>query len=164
MTGGQRLILILGSVILLGVGLVLLSPGDDDEQSGSDATVTATVTTTTETPATTTETTTTETETTTTAKRPARKAPAVRFRKVRVSGGRPVGGVKTITVKSGRRVGIEVSSFDTSDEIHIHGYDLSKNLKAGTPVRFTFTANAEGIFEIELESRSTQIAKLVVEP
>ncbi len=163
MTGGQRLILIVGAVLLLGVGLVLLSPGDDDEQSGSEATVTTPATTTSEAPATTTGTETT-TETATTAKRPTSTAPAVKFTTVRVSGGRPVGGVKTIRVKSGKRVGIAVRSNDTSDEIHIHGYDLSKNLKAGGRVRFTFTANAEGIFEIELEARATQIAKLVVEP
>jgi hypothetical protein len=31
-------------------------------------------------------------------------------------------------------------------------------------VTFSFTTNAEGIFEMELESTATQIAKLVVRP
>ena len=31
-------------------------------------------------------------------------------------------------------------------------------------MRFSFDANAEGIFEIELEGSGTQIGKLVVEP
>ncbi len=72
--------------------------------------------------------------------------------------------MKKITVTKGDRVRIEVASPDTSDEIHLHGYDLKRDLKAGGRVRFSFGADAEGIFEIELEGTGTQIGKLVVEP
>ncbi|MDP8968335.1 MAG: hypothetical protein M3N04_07035, partial [Actinomycetota bacterium] len=83
---------------------------------------------------------------------------------VSVQGGEPAGGVKTITVEKGERARIQVSSQDTSDDVHVHGYDISRRLKAGDSVRLSFVADAEGIFEIELEETHTQIARLVVEP
>ncbi len=152
MSGGQRLIVIVGAVLLLGVGLVVLSSSSDD---GNDAsTVTAapappTVTSDAPAPA-----------ATTTA-----PAPAPAFTTVVVRGGKPVGGVKTITVKSGDRARIEVrSADDTADEVHLHGYDIKRDLEAGGRVRFSFKADAEGIFEMELEGSATQIAKIAVEP
>ena len=57
-----------------------------------------------------------------------------------------------------------MSSPDTTDEIHLHGYDLKRDLKAGGSVRFTFVASTDGIYEIELEGAGVQIASLVVEP
>ena len=57
-----------------------------------------------------------------------------------------------------------MASQDTNDEVHVHGYDLTRDLKAGDSVRFSFVADAEGIFEIELEGAHTPIGRLVVEP
>ena len=42
-----------------------------------------------------------------------------------------------------------VVSSDAADEIHLHGYDIEKNAAPGTPARFNFKANIEGVFEIE---------------
>ena len=78
--------------------------------------------------------------------------------------GKPVGGVEKITVKKGDRARIEVTTTDTSDEIHLHGYDITRDIKPGSRARFSFAANAEGIFEIELHGSGTQIAELTVEP
>jgi hypothetical protein len=61
-------------------------------------------------------------------------------------------------------VRVVVSSPDTTDEVHLHGYDIKRDLKAGGRVRFSFTAEAEGIFEMELEGSATQIAKVEVRP
>ena len=84
---------------------------------------------------------------------------------MRVRGGKPVGGLKTIRAKKGERVRIRVSS---------HRHDRTRSTctattstrtsQADRPARFAFEANAEGIFEIELHGTGTQIAKLVVEP
>ena len=79
-------------------------------------------------------------------------------------GGKPVGGIKKITISKGDRARIEVTSPDTTDEIHLHGYDLKRDLKAGGSVRFSFVASTDGIYEIELEGAGVQIASLVVEP
>ena len=50
------------------------------------------------------------------------------------------------------------------EEVHVHGYDKSKEIKAGETVTMSFKANIEGIFEIELEQSGTPIASLKVEP
>jgi heme/copper-type cytochrome/quinol oxidase subunit 2 len=91
-------------------------------------------------------------------------APQPQYIVVNVRAGKPVGGVRTIALTSGDRARIEVRSADTSDEVHLHGYDIKRDLKPGGRVRFSFKADAEGIFEMELESSATQIAKLKVEP
>jgi hypothetical protein len=80
---------------------------------------------------------------------------------IRVTGGKPVGGIKRGTVKKGRTVTLVVHS-DGADEVHLHGYDLSKDVKVGGTVRITFKANIAGVFEVELESRKVQIAELSV--
>lgn len=53
---------------------------------------------------------------------------------------------------------------DVSDEVHVHGYDLMKDLEPGETVTFSFPADITGIFEIELESRGEQIGRLRVDP
>ena len=82
---------------------------------------------------------------------------------VNVKNAKPVGGIKKITVNKGDQVRFVVNS-DVSDEIHVHGYDFHKNVKAGGKVSFSFPAKIDGEFVIELESRGEQIASLVVNP
>lgn len=82
---------------------------------------------------------------------------------VTVRGGKPVGGVRTMTVRSGQTVSITVDS-DVADEVHVHGYDKHAEVAAGTPVTISFPATIAGRFTIELERRSEQILTLVVEP
>jgi hypothetical protein len=91
------------------------------------------------------------------------KPPAPVFTKVVVRNGKPVGGIRKITVRQGDPVRFEVDS-DVADEIHVHGYDFHKNVPAGGSVRFDFPANISGGFVIELEKRAEQIAELKVTP
>lgn len=77
--------------------------------------------------------------------------------------GKPVGGVKELTYNKGDRIRFEVDS-DVSDEVHVHGYDVAKDVKAGGSVTFDFPATIEGVFEAELEGRKEQIAQLTVNP
>ena len=152
MTGGHRIGLLAAALAVLVVAFFLLSPGED----ASDDTATTPATATTTEPATTAA----PGETVTTAPKP----PQPQYEVVRVAGGKPVGGLKAITVRSGARARIEVRSRDTSDEVHLHGYDIKRDLKAGGRVRFVFEADAEGIFAMELEGAHTQIAKIEVVP
>ena len=138
----QRLTLLAGAVVVIVVGFVVFSGGSDDGDKGA-ATTTSTV----------------PSSTTPTPTEPEAAVPAIEVR-----GGKPVGGVKTITLRKGDRAGIVVTSPDTSAEVHLHGYDIKRDLKAGGSVRFSFTADAEGIFEMELEESATQIAKVEVRP
>ena len=138
---------IVATVVVLVLAVALLSCGDDDEPATpGSATTTPASTITTETP------------------QPPAADHEPAFETINVAGGEPEEGVAKITVKSGSRARIQVASQDTSDEVHIHGYDLKRDLKAGDSVRFSFDADAEGIFEIELHSTHTQIGELVVEP
>jgi len=80
-----------------------------------------------------------------------------------VRNGEPVGGVQELEYSAGDEVRFEVKS-DVADEIHVHGYDLMKDVPAGGSVSFSFPAEIEGIFEVELEGRKEQIAELRVNP
>lgn len=107
---------------------------------------------------TTTETTTTS-ETTATDEQP----PGPVVVRVVVEGGVPRGGIVRETVTKGDRVALVVRS-DVADEVHLHGYDISRDVAAGGTARIAFRANIAGRFEVELEERSVQIADLTVRP
>jgi hypothetical protein len=80
-----------------------------------------------------------------------------------IKNGEPVGGIKQLTYNEGEQVRFKVDS-DVSDEVHMHGYDIMKDIKAGGSVGFDFPATIEGVFEAELEGRKEQILELTVNP
>ena len=155
-----RILLILGGAAVAVVLFLLLRPGDggDDEATATTRATTTTATTTTS--ATTTSATTTN-EPTTTATTASTPEPTVLA--VTIRGGRPVGGIQRARVKKGVNVQIVVRS-DVSDEVHLHGYDLMRDVAPGMPARITVRATLTGVFEIELENRGLQIAELEVRP
>jgi hypothetical protein len=91
------------------------------------------------------------------------KSPQTKASVVVVQGAKPVGGVQRLTYNKGDTVDLTVRS-DTADEIHIHGYDLMKDVEKGGAVHFKFRATIDGTFEIELEGHKQQIAALEVAP
>ena len=139
MSRSSRILAAVGTLVVLAIAFVVLSPGGGDDTTPVTTSTTSTV---------------------------AAPSPGQtpNLTSIVVRAGKPVGGIAKIKLKKGSRVVIQVSSPDTSDEIHVHGYNLKKDLKAGGQVRFMFTANTDGIYEIELESAAVQIAQLVVEP
>ena len=80
-----------------------------------------------------------------------------------VANGAPKDGIVRKTVKRGDRVLVVVTS-DVSDEVHVHGYDLKRNVTPAKPARIAFVAKLPGRFELELEERGLQIGELTVEP
>jgi hypothetical protein len=58
-------------------------------------------------------------------------------------------------------VTINITS-DTDGEVHLHGYDISFDTKAGQTVGKTFRADKSGNFDIEWESTSAPLGRLVV--
>jgi hypothetical protein len=80
-----------------------------------------------------------------------------------VRGGKPVGGVKRLEYENGERVRFSVRS-DVADEVHVHGFDIKKDVSARGSVRVAFPADIEGVFEIELEHSHVQIGELRVNP
>lgn len=83
--------------------------------------------------------------------------------RVRLADGRPVGGVATVSVDRGDEVLITVEA-DSPNEVHLHGYDIEHDAVPGRPARFDFTAELEGIFELESHTSNEQLVRLVVEP
>ncbi|HEY7381242.1 MAG TPA: hypothetical protein VH572_08540 [Gaiella sp.] len=145
----------------LGAALALALAGCGGDESTSDTTAPppATETATTETI----ETTDTETvpPATTVESEPA--PPSVHTVAIVVEGGRPRGGIARPEVAVGERVRVRVRS-DVADEVHVHGYDLSKDVPAGGTATIAFTADVPGRFEIELEGSGVQLAELSVTP
>jgi len=80
-----------------------------------------------------------------------------------VRNGEPVGGIQTLEYSAGEQVRFRVSS-DEAEEIHVHGYDLMKDVPAGGTIEFDFPAELEGIYEAELEEQGVQIIELRVNP
>ena len=80
-----------------------------------------------------------------------------------VRGGRPVGGIRRVTVAKNRRVILTVRS-DVADHVHLHGYDVMRDVAPGKPGRIDFRATIPGRFEVELEDAGLQIADLTVNP
>lgn len=84
---------------------------------------------------------------------------------IQLRDGKPVGGVQEFKVGSGEPVRFRVTS-DIEGEVHVHGYDFEKPIKAGGSVSFDFPAKLEGGFEIELHHGGGEdtIADLQVQP
>ncbi len=79
-----------------------------------------------------------------------------------------VGGAKAIEVEKGDTVRLLIRS-DAPDEIHVHGYELEKEVAPGRPARLNFKARLEGEYEIEAHEAEHNgldplIARLVVTP
>ncbi|HEX5936612.1 MAG TPA: hypothetical protein VFZ75_02810 [Actinomycetota bacterium] len=53
---------------------------------------------------------------------------------------------------------------DVSDEVHLHGYDLSDDVTPDRPARIEFVADAAGVYECELESAETLLFQLEIVP
>jgi hypothetical protein len=68
-----------------------------------------------------------------------------------------------IEVSLGDVVAVRVLA-DVADEVHVHGYDLTFATERGVPTLVTFTADAPGIFEVELEEAQIPLFELVVTP
>jgi FtsP/CotA-like multicopper oxidase with cupredoxin domain len=161
MSRNQRVVLVVAAIAVAVVAFVVAQPGDDEDE-GQSAGNTAAQTETgnggsTAGPA--------DTQPTETEPPPPPKPEVTR---IRIQGGAVVGGAKDIEVTRGDTVRIVVTA-DAADEIHLHGYDITRNAGPGSPARFRFKANAEGAFEIESHVAADAgmdplVARLVVQP
>jgi FtsP/CotA-like multicopper oxidase with cupredoxin domain len=158
MSRNQRIGLLAAAAVVVAVATVVaVASGGGDDSGSADTTAQTTQTTA--------ETSTTDTST----EEPHETAPAEpKVNRIEIKGGQPVGGVQDIRVKKGDQVTIVVSA-DAEDDIHLHGYDIEKPVGPRKPATFKFTADIEGIFEIESHvaedaGREPLMGKLTVEP
>jgi hypothetical protein len=152
MSRSQRLTFLGIAVLIAVVAVVVLvvAGGDDEDTASSGAQATATATpTATAAPGETATATPTATPTPTPTEEP---VPLVTTDKV-----------TKLEFKEGDQIEFRVRS-DVADEVHVHGYDLMKDVEPGQTVTFSFKATITGIFEIELENAGKQIAELRVDP
>jgi plastocyanin len=158
MSRNQRIGLIVAAAVFAVVAFVIASPSDD-EDGGQAAQTTTTRTE----PATGEQGTSSDTE------EPHETVPpGPKPTRIQIRGGEVVGGAADIQAKKGDVVQFVVSS-DAPDDIHLHGYDIEKKVEPGKPARFKFTADVEGIFEIESHvaedaGKDPLVGKLTVEP
>jgi FtsP/CotA-like multicopper oxidase with cupredoxin domain len=89
---------------------------------------------------------------------------------LRFANGAAVGGSEDITATQGQRLTVSLHT-DAPAELHIHGYELSKDVDAGGTGSITFTADATGVFEVEAhplvhgeEGTGVELAHLQVNP
>ena len=146
---GQRLGLILSAVVFAAIAFIVLRPDDDDDSQPARDTAAQT-----------------ETQPDAPVERPEEPPaePEPRFETIRIRGGDVQGGRRQIEASKGDEVRIEVRS-DTPDDIHLHGYDLSRAVGPGKTARFRFEADIEGVFELEAHDLGHLVlAELVVEP
>ena len=160
MSRNQRIALVVAAVAVAVLAFVIAQPGDD-EDGGESATTTPAQT---ETGGSNGGGATAPTET----EEPPPPPPEPEVTRIRMRDGAVVGGPKDIEVTRGDTVRIVVTS-DAPDEVHLHGYDITRNPEPGRPARFQFRAHAEGAFEIESHVAEDAgldplVARLVVEP
>jgi hypothetical protein len=158
MPRNQRILLVVAAIVVAVIAFVIAQPGDDDDEGQSAG----------NTPAQTESQATTNDEAEATETEPPPPPPEPEVNRIRIRGGSVAGGAKDIEVTRGDTVVIVVSS-DAPDDIHLHGYDIEKEVAPGRPARFRFKANAEGAFEIESHvaedaGRDPLVARLVVQP
>jgi hypothetical protein len=145
----NKVVLGLAGVAILVALFVVLRPDDDDDDQASPPPP----------PATTTAARTTTRATTTTTARPAGPTTI----RIVVRGGRVVGGLRRARLERGDRAVLVVRA-DVTDHVHLHGYDIMRDVAPGRPARLRFRATIPGRFEVELEDRRLQIAQLEVRP
>jgi len=147
LTGLQRAAIIVGAIAVLVVAYLVIQSGGDDRGKKTSSTATPPAVATTPQGSTSTATT----------------APAPTVPTVRVVDAKPDGGVKKLEFNKGDEVRFRIVS-DTADEIHVHGYDLKKDVPKGGSVTFAFKGSIDGRFVVELEGHGEQIAELDVAP
>jgi hypothetical protein len=146
-------LLIAGAGIAVAVVLfLLLRPGDDDDSASPPPPPPPTATR---------ETGTRSVPPPPTTPRP--EPPPVARVPIVIQGGRPVGGIRRVTVAKNRVVLLVVRA-DVSDHVHLHGYDVMRDVAPGAPAQLRFRATIPGRFEVELEDAGLQIADITVKP
>ena len=69
---------------------------------------------------------------------------------------------RRVRIDRGQKVRIRVQA-DRAEEVHLHGYDLSADVAPGRPAVIDFTADAPGVFEVELEQAHLRLFELQIQ-
>jgi len=80
---------------------------------------------------------------------------------VAVTGGYITGDTGRVVVAADEHVTLVITS-DVTDEVHVHGYDVTTELTPGEPAELSFAATVPGVFEVELHEAGTVLLSLQV--
>jgi hypothetical protein len=95
--------------------------------------------------------------------RPDPRATGLRTRTVDLSVEGGTMSPEEISVSEGDRVKLRITS-DGPLELHLHGYDIEREVEPDEPAELSFEANLTGRFEIEAEETHEELGVLVVRP
>lgn len=87
--------------------------------------------------------------------------PTARVIELSYAGGTVSGDTGRQTVELGEQVVLRVTS-DVAEEVHVHGYDVTQAVPAGSTVDIALTASIPGGFEVELHEAGTALCQLRV--
>lgn len=87
--------------------------------------------------------------------------PTARVIELSYAGGAVSGDTGRQTVTLGEQVVLRVTS-DVAEEVHVHGYDVTQAVPAGSTVDIALTASIPGGFEVELHEAGTALCQLRV--
>jgi hypothetical protein len=132
-----------GALLAAGLFLALRPAGEEEATTETTPTATATVT--------------------ETAPAPQEPKPEVPTLRVLVRDGALVRRIQRLRVERGARVRIVVRA-DVRDHVHLHGYDVMRDVGPGAPAQIVVRATIPGLFEIELEERKLLVGELEVRP
>ena len=71
------------------------------------------------------------------------------------------GGAQRVKIAKNSSVVIEVTA-DSSETIHIHGYDIESDVGPAQAATFSFNANVGGVFVVEIHRNNRKILELEV--
>ncbi|WP_442277097.1 hypothetical protein [Terrabacter sp. 2TAF16] len=67
----------------------------------------------------------------------------------------------TIPLKVGETINVTVTS-DHDDEVHAHGFEVEKEIKAGVPVTLQLTGDVPGVYEVEMHHPALTLLQIAV--
>ena len=145
MSSGARLGFLAAAIVVLVIAFVVLRPSSEDTELTADPP--------------------TPTPTASATASTAPEATETPTPKPTVDPGPVLTGSKVVKLRydKGETVRFQVKAPE-DEEVHIHGYDIKKDVKADQVAKISFKATIDGIFEIEFEHSATQIAELRVDP
>ncbi|MFF0306109.1 hypothetical protein ACFYSC_01710 [Streptosporangium sp. NPDC004379] len=80
---------------------------------------------------------------------------------IRVAGGRVTPPPGRVEAARGQAIRLVVTS-DVADELHVHGFDLTRRLEPGRPVTLDVVADRVGLFEVETHESGLVLTQLVI--
>ena len=88
-------------------------------------------------------------------------SPAGRTIEVTVTGNKVSPAPTTVDLAVGEKLTLTVTS-DHADELHIHGFEVEKELVAADPLSVTVTGDQPGVYEVETHHPELRLLKIAV--